>query len=573
MTDQRTARQPKTALLVALVVLGLGVAAAPLIFQMFDRAPKGREMIDEFRPFMTQAQVDKFRGFLAEMGAAAHESEKDLDPAATARLGLTPAEYQQRATYLAAFEKKWPGIDADMSDMLDRMERNLGNYAGVDALPPFSLFPWFFVIPGLLVAGLSGAALVSRRRGRSTRGALIAVVIVGVGLVAAPAVFQMFTRAPNGGDMINDFRSLMTREKVTTVQGYFITIGNGEAEMRNVAIPAAALPAGATPAVDRFVTDWPRINREMAPFVGVMADNLDNFAAVDALPPFALFPWFFVIPGVLIAGLGIVALRRSRDRSEPTDNGGSVSKATKSTVLTSALALAALVVASLGAFASVAVPAGAKSAKSSKPSSLVGVFKVTAAACSAAGAPTAGSYFRMVSSGGTTAAGPFIANADSACVDKSYTAVAPGTDGGLITGKYQPEPNPPFDAAGNGVATAILTPTKFFGVNFAVSTNKTDPVSNAATKVPTITVTKGKLAGDLDAFNVAYGKQQFNQGSPKPDGSKPGATAGPTGTYNSGPRTYTLDWSSAIVGGPFDGFTGVWHLEGTFTPQSKSKSK
>ena len=68
-----------------------------------------------------------------------------------------------------------------MSDMLDRMERNLGNYAGVDALPPFSLFPWFFVIPGLLVAGLSGAALASRRRGRSTRGALIAVVIVGVG--------------------------------------------------------------------------------------------------------------------------------------------------------------------------------------------------------------------------------------------------------------------------------------------------------------------------------------------------------------------------------------------------------
>jgi hypothetical protein len=290
-----------------------------------------------------------------------------------------------------------------------------------------------------------------------------------------------------------------------------------------------------------------------------MADNLGNFAAVDALPPFALFPWFFVIPGVLIAGLGIVALRRSRDRSETTDLGGSVSKARKPTVLTTALVTAALIALAL---ALGAAPAGAKPAKST---ALVGLFKVSAATCSAAGAPTSGSYFRMVNPGGTVVAGPFIANADSSCVDKTYIALLPGTAGGLVTGKYQPQPNPPFDAAGNGVAATILTPTKFFGVNFAVSTNKTDPQSTSATKVPSIKVTKGKLTGDLDAFGVAYGNQQFNQGSPKPNGSKPGATAGPTGTYKSGPRTYTIEWSSAIVGGPFDGFTGVWHLEGTFT--------
>jgi hypothetical protein len=171
----------------------------------------------------------------------------------------------------------------------------------------------------------------------------------------------------------------------------------------------------------------------------------------------------------------------------------------------------------------------------------------------------------MVMPAGTVAAGPFIANADSLCADKTYIALQPGSAGGLVTGKYQPQPNPPFDAAGNGVATTILTPTKFFGVAFAVSTNKTDPQSSATTKAPSIKVSKGKLSGDLDAFSVAYGKQQFNQGAAKPDGSKPGATAGPTGTYNSGTHAFTIEWSSAIVGGPFDGFTGVWHLEGTFT--------
>ena len=395
-----TTERRHAAALVGLVVLGLGLAAAPLVFSMFDRAPAGGEMIDEFRPFMTQAQVDKFRGFLSEIGAAANEQSADVDPAAAARLGVTPAQYARRVTYLRAFERAWPGIDADMSDMLDRMQRNLGNYKGVDELPPFPLFPWFFVIPGVLVASLSGAALVARRRERSSRGLLIAVVVLGVGVLAAPAVFQMFTRAPNGGEMIDDFRSLMTRDKVRTVQGYFITIGNGEAEMRNVSLPAAELPAGSTPAVDRFVRDWPRINREMAPFVGVMADNLSNFAEVEALPPFALFPWFFVIPGALITGLGIVALRQpSRSATAQHNLGGSVSNASKPTILAGALVAVA-------ALALLTAPAVAKSTKST---SLVGTFKVVAGKCTAVGAPTAGSYFRMVFSGGDTTSGPFVA--------------------------------------------------------------------------------------------------------------------------------------------------------------------
>ncbi|HXY94159.1 MAG TPA: hypothetical protein VEP49_16900 [Acidimicrobiia bacterium] len=553
-------RRPRTGVYVGLIVAGAGLVAAPFVFSMFDRAPAGGQMIDAFRPFMTRAQVDKFRGFLAEIGAADDQQRAVVDPAAVARLGTTAAEYAQRASYLRTFEQQWHGIDADMSDMLDRMQRNLGNYQGVDALPPFPAFPWFFVVPGVLVVGLAAAALVRGRRGRSTRGAAIAIVVLGLGLIAAPAVFQMFTRAPNGGEMIDDFRPLMTRAKLTTIQGYFITIGNGEAQMRTVALPAAALPPGAAPDVNRFVADWPRINREMSPLVGVMADNLDNFAAVDALPPFALFPWFFVIPGALIAGLGLLAMREPR-RPAITHRhmGGSVSNATKPTVAAGALVVIALT----------AMLAGPAAAKSSKSTALVGTFEVTAAEC-AAGAPTNGSYFRMVQSGGDTTNGPFVPNADSSCSDKTYTALVPGTAGGLVTGKYQPQPNPPFDTSGNGTAAAILAPTKFFGVQFAVSTNKTDPQTGDAAKVPSLTVSyKGALSGNLSAFGVAYGKQQFNQGAPKPNGTKPTGTQGPTGTYSGKTGSFSLEWTSAIVGGPFDGFTGVWHLEGTF---KKAKS-
>ena len=112
-------------------------------------------------------------------------------------------------------------------------------------------------------------------------------------------------------------------------------------------LPAAALPATDTTALTRFSADWPRINREMAPFVGVMADNLENFAAVDALPPFALFPWFFVIPGLLAAGLGLLALRGSRTNDIVQQPGGPVS--TSRTAKFVAVALSAVALAAFAA--------------------------------------------------------------------------------------------------------------------------------------------------------------------------------------------------------------------------------
>jgi len=316
--------------LIVVLLVGVGLALAPVAFQMFSRAPGGGRMIDAFRPYMTRAEVTKLRGFLTEIGAAQHQARDTLDPAAAAQAGVTVAAYRHDSPFLAEFETRWPHIDADMTDMLDRMHANLGNYAAVDALPPFALFPWFFELPGLLLAGAAGWALVRRRRGDPRPAPLVALVVLGVGLVAAPFAFQMFSRAPQGGQMIDDFRPLMTRHKVTTIQGYFITIGNGEVSLAQQTQPPAASPAPVA-AVDTFVRDWPRIDREMAPVVGVMSDNVDRFAGVDALPPFPLFPWFFVIPGLLVVVLAGLELRRTRrattaaaatdppsPRSEPT---------------------------------------------------------------------------------------------------------------------------------------------------------------------------------------------------------------------------------------------------------------
>lgn len=184
---------------------------------------------------------------------------------------------------------------------------------------------------------------------------------------------------------------------------------------------------------------------------------------------------------------------------------------------------------------------------------LVGTFGIDAGACD--GTAVSGSYFQMVQPGGNPTDGPFIPNADSSCSDPNYSLLTPGTDGGLVTGGFQPAPDPAFDATGNGLAAAIVAPVTFFAVAFAAAT---DPTGTT----PAVTATDGALTGDLSAFTAYYGAGTFNQGAPKPDGT---GTA-PTGTIDPTTGAYVLEWTSLIQGGSFDGFTGVWHLEGTFTP-------
>jgi hypothetical protein len=194
---------------------------------------------------------------------------------------------------------------------------------------------------------------------------------------------------------------------------------------------------------------------------------------------------------------------------------------------------------------------------------LVGTFSITPGACSGG---ASGSYFRMVHPTGSVAGGPFVDNGDSACSDHSYTLLTAGSDGGLLTGGYQPAPSPGFDGDGNSLATRLFQPVPFFGVRFAGSTNPTDLQTGEAVPAPSITADGGSLSGDLSAFDATWNRQAFNQGSPKPGGGRPGNTTPVTGTFDAATGAYTLTWASQIVGGPFNNFTGVWHLEGRFTP-------
>lgn len=171
-----------------------------------------------------------------------------------------------------------------------------------------------------------------------------------------------------------------------------------------------------------------------------------------------------------------------------------------------------------------------------------------------------GTYFRMIYPGGKSS---YFRNSSSSAKDQTYTLLRPGTEGGLELGSYQPPPNPPFTSTvGSARASSITQPQGFEDIKFSISTAKTDAQSGKPDSAPTLYLNGDKITGSLTAWTAEWNKVYFNQGSPKPGGTYPGFTTPVTGTYDPKTKAFQIVWYSQIVGGPFNGFTGFWHLEG-----------
>jgi hypothetical protein len=204
-------------ILSVLLVIGVALIAAPLSMSMFSRSSNGEKMVNGFRPIMQPAHVNttadyynnvftklrpialmmntqtlaKFDTYLAGIKGMEKDAAK-LVPALATALHMTPAQVQTMlatqfpslAKMLPAlpqmskdfgglmgvmkqnvpvFKRVPPGLDFYKS-LVTTMQQNVGNYAAVDAMPRMSLFPWFFIVPGILVFLASGFGLLAEWR-------------------------------------------------------------------------------------------------------------------------------------------------------------------------------------------------------------------------------------------------------------------------------------------------------------------------------------------------------------------------------------------------------------------------
>ena len=111
--------------LVAALLIGLGLAAAPAAFQMFERAPLGGDMIDDFEPYMVQEKIDTFRGYMDLIDAAVTESA-DLRTAVVDGGSLTAEQYDTQFIFAKKLSRR---LDDDQHRH-DRSARSHGREHG-----------------------------------------------------------------------------------------------------------------------------------------------------------------------------------------------------------------------------------------------------------------------------------------------------------------------------------------------------------------------------------------------------------------------------------------------------------
>jgi hypothetical protein len=122
-----------------------------------------------------------------------------------------------------------------------------------------------------------------------------------------------------------------------------------------------------------------------------------------------------------------------------------------------------------------------------------------------------------------------------------------------------------FGAPVQGVYKTVNTYTANSNMGDAGSAAGTIPGGPAVTASAASFTNGAAISFDLRSFFANYNGTDFNQGSGKDAvGNLDGSFATGTLSNCSGNTCdYSIGWSSYIVGGPFDGNTGVWTMTGT----------
>lgn len=306
----------------ALAVLGLLLVLVPIVTAMFPRAVRGEAMIEAFEPYVTSANLQGYRDDLGVLDDAR------ANVLALRAEGLEPGRYDR----VEAFVRDYPGIEAELTRMIDAIDDNRANYEKLSATAPFGALPWLLALPGsaLVLAGVLGFRRASA--GKSAPAWYSVAALAGAALVAVPLAGGLFAAAPTARPLLDGFGPILTHEQVRTAQGYFVTLvaANGELDARYTADVRTAHPGADLTGLARLEQRWQPMTSRFAALIGVMNDNVANFDAVVALDEttkplgftaFRALGWFYLVPGVLVLAVVAAGATRSRAARSVTTGG------------------------------------------------------------------------------------------------------------------------------------------------------------------------------------------------------------------------------------------------------------
>ncbi|GAA5080299.1 hypothetical protein [Nocardia iowensis] len=138
----------------------------------------------------------------------------------------------------------------------------------------------------------------------------VLIIVLGALLVLAPVGTGMFPRAAKGEAMIDAFGPYMTR---SSIDGYRHDLQVlDDARTNVVTLQQRGQQPGSYDRVDQFARDYPEIHYHMSGMIGAIDDNRNNYEKLSGVVPFGTLPWLFALPGVVLAGAGVLGFRRAQ---------------------------------------------------------------------------------------------------------------------------------------------------------------------------------------------------------------------------------------------------------------------
>jgi hypothetical protein len=298
---------------IALLCLGALLVVGPIVGGLFSKVASGKQLIDQFAPYMTSDTLARY--------------DSDLVTLRNAAAGVNEVYAKQhvvtgRFPGLDTYRVQALAIDDRAASLLQRVTASQKDYQKVADIGGFDRIPFLIVISGA-VAIYGGCVLRfgARRRTRSTA---LLVIAVSAAVVAYPFISNFENGASAGRRMLKSLSPVMTAGQVRHLQDDFIVLvtADGELDTTFNAVPQTG-PAKAE--IHTLVHQWAAISADLASLVGTINDNVGNFNALKKLDSLTsgigvsgleAFPWILVGIGATTAALSAAALPRRKKETQ-----------------------------------------------------------------------------------------------------------------------------------------------------------------------------------------------------------------------------------------------------------------
>ncbi|MBO1901671.1 hypothetical protein J4H92_06855 [Leucobacter weissii] len=150
----------------AALAIGIGLVVAPAAYSLWDRAPAGAQLIEEFAAIENEEQVTQLQGHFGDLTMAS--AGLQMLGAQLQEAGYSAEKVEKEIPAVTAFSERWVTVTQDFTPLLGVMSDNVTSYEAVASVPAFGLFPWLFTGAGLiLVLVVLGSIWRTRRRRRT----------------------------------------------------------------------------------------------------------------------------------------------------------------------------------------------------------------------------------------------------------------------------------------------------------------------------------------------------------------------------------------------------------------------